>query len=52
MAPEIFRKVPYSAKADMWALGCVLYEVRPRGSIPWVLSLLLPRRAWGWAERC
>lgn len=28
MAPEIFRKVPYSAKADMWALGCVLYEVR------------------------
>jgi len=27
MAPEIFRKVPYSAKADMWALGCVLYEV-------------------------
>jgi NIMA (never in mitosis gene a)-related kinase len=34
MAPEIFRKLPYSAKADVWALGCVLYEVRLAAARP------------------
>ena len=27
MSPEMFNKVPYGHKADMWALGCVLYEM-------------------------
>ena len=27
MAPEIFRDRPYSASADIWALGVVLYEM-------------------------
>ena len=27
MAPEIFKDQPYSAKADVWALGCVLFEM-------------------------
>eukprot|EP00201_Polytomella_parva_P006101 CAMPEP_0175077002 /NCGR_PEP_ID=MMETSP0052_2-20121109/23102_1 /TAXON_ID=51329 ORGANISM="Polytomella parva, Strain SAG 63-3" /NCGR_SAMPLE_ID=MMETSP0052_2 /ASSEMBLY_ACC=CAM_ASM_000194 /LENGTH=907 /DNA_ID=CAMNT_0016346327 /DNA_START=816 /DNA_END=3539 /DNA_ORIENTATION=- len=27
MAPEIFKEEPYSYKSDMWALGCVIYEL-------------------------
>lgn len=27
MSPEIFRNKPYSYKSDVWALGCVLYEM-------------------------
>ena len=27
MCPELMRKQRYSNKADMWALGCVLYEL-------------------------
>lgn len=27
MSPEIFKNKPYSYKADVWALGCVLYEM-------------------------
>ncbi|GMH61864.1 hypothetical protein TL16_g03348 [Triparma laevis f. inornata] len=27
MSPEIFKNKPYSHKADIWALGCVLYEM-------------------------
>lgn len=27
MCPEFFRNEPHSVKADMWALGCVAYEV-------------------------
>jgi NIMA (never in mitosis gene a)-related kinase 1/4/5 len=27
MSPEIFKNKPYSYKSDIWALGCVLYEM-------------------------
>ena len=27
MSPEIFKNKPYNHKSDIWALGCVLYEV-------------------------
>jgi NIMA (never in mitosis gene a)-related kinase len=27
MSPEIFSNKPYSYKSDVWALGCVLYEM-------------------------
>ena len=27
MAPELCSRQPYSSKADMWALGCVLFEL-------------------------
>ena len=27
MSPEIFKNKPYSYKSDVWALGCVLYEM-------------------------
>lgn len=27
MSPEIFRKEKYNSKGDVWALGCVLYEL-------------------------
>ena len=26
IAPEIFGRMPYNEKADVWALGCILYE--------------------------
>jgi hypothetical protein len=27
MSPEIFKNKPYSYKSDVWALGCILYEL-------------------------
>lgn len=27
MAPEVIQQYPYGAKSDVWALGCVLYEL-------------------------
>jgi non-specific serine/threonine protein kinase/NIMA (never in mitosis gene a)-related kinase len=27
MSPELFKNRPYSYKSDIWALGCVLYEL-------------------------
>lgn len=27
MAPEVFRQEPYGPKSDIWALGCVLFEM-------------------------
>lgn len=27
MSPEIFDNKPYNHKSDIWALGCVLYEM-------------------------
>lgn len=27
MSPEILKKQPYNHKSDVWALGCLLYEL-------------------------
>ncbi len=27
MSPEIFQNKPYNHKSDVWALGCILYEL-------------------------
>jgi serine/threonine protein kinase len=27
MAPEVCQSLPYSSQADIWSLGCVLYEL-------------------------
>ena len=27
MAPELFKYKPYSYTSDVWALGCVMYEI-------------------------
>ena len=27
MAPEIYEEAPYSYKSDVWAMGCVFYEM-------------------------
>lgn len=27
MCPELMRKQHYTSKVDMWALGCVIYEL-------------------------
>ena len=27
MSPEVCENIPYSFKSDVWALGCVLYEL-------------------------
>ena len=27
MSPEVCKSEPYSAKSDVWALGCILYEL-------------------------
>ena len=27
MSPELFKNRPYNHKSDVWALGCVLYEM-------------------------
>jgi serine/threonine protein kinase len=27
MAPELINKIPYDNKVDIWALGCIAYEL-------------------------
>ena len=27
MAPEVCKQQPYGEKADIWAIGCILYEL-------------------------
>ncbi|CAG14092.1 unnamed protein product, partial [Tetraodon nigroviridis] len=27
LSPELCQEVPYSSKSDIWALGCLLYEI-------------------------
>jgi NIMA (never in mitosis gene a)-related kinase len=27
MPPELFKNRPYAWKSDVWALGCVIYEI-------------------------
>ncbi|XP_074529520.1 NIMA-related kinase 12 [Halichoeres trimaculatus] len=42
LSPELCRDVPYSSKADIWALGCLLYEIcalRPPFTASNLLSL-------------
>ena len=34
LAPELVQEFPYNGKADLWSLGCVLYEVMARGERP------------------
>jgi len=34
MAPEVFRNKKYDAKADLWSVGCILYEMIT-GSVPY-----------------
>jgi NIMA (never in mitosis gene a)-related kinase len=30
MSPELWEEKPYSFKSDIWAIGCVLYEMSMR----------------------
>ncbi|XP_020326967.1 NIMA-related kinase 12 [Oncorhynchus kisutch] len=43
LSPELCQDVPYSSKSDVWALGCLLYEIcslRPPFAASNLLSLL------------
>ncbi|XP_071362778.1 NIMA-related kinase 12 [Trachinotus anak] len=43
LSPELCQDVPYSSKSDIWALGCLLYEIcalRPPFAATNLLSLL------------
>ena len=62
MSPELCEGVPYDAKSDVWALGCLAYEcctLRPpfdAGAPPHVASrrfwALPPHPAAQWAQGC
>ncbi|CAB1324927.1 unnamed protein product [Coregonus sp. 'balchen'] len=43
LSPEVCQDIPYSSKSDVWALGCLLYEIctlRPPFAASNLLSLL------------
>lgn len=35
MAPEVVKNEPYSAKVDIWSLGCTMIEMLT-GQRPWI----------------
>lgn len=35
MAPEVVKQTSYTAKADIWSLGCLIVEMNT-GSHPWM----------------
>ena len=46
MAPEIKDGLPYTKEVDMWSLGCILYNLRCRGST----SNIIEKIDSGWRE--
>jgi serine/threonine protein kinase len=34
MSPQILKSEPYTSKCDIWALGCIFYEML-HGETPW-----------------
>lgn len=45
MAPEIMEEKDYSAKADVFSFGCILYAMLTRGSLLW-----RARTQWGYSR--
>ena len=37
MSPELFNNSPYSFESDLWALGCIMYELA-QGHPPFLSS--------------
>ena len=46
MAPEIFLSDQYDAKADLWSIGVILYEVRPTAIEDYYTELLFFSRQY------
>ncbi|XP_071523748.1 uncharacterized protein [Panulirus ornatus] len=42
MAPEVLSHLPYNAKADMWALGCCIYEMAALNVAYPVMDITIP----------
>ncbi|HCJ83795.1 MAG TPA: hypothetical protein DHV41_00005, partial [Parachlamydiales bacterium] len=42
MAPEVIRNEPYDAKADVWSLGVLYYNLKTGGKYPHLQEDLLP----------
>lgn len=38
MAPEIFEMQEYDAKADIWSVGCVFYEMLGNPTFQFIIS--------------
>jgi serine/threonine protein kinase len=44
MSPELINGMPYDVKSDIWALGCLIYELCAGQYVPKeLLPPLLPR---------